>query len=467
MSYIEKLKDRLKTPEGAFIALGSFFGLFFLFLVPPLQTPDENVHFLRAYQVSQGQFISTNDGKKSGSYLPKSIQRTFDEVDGEQSISFHPELKFNIHKIKAAMAIELNSSDQQYYNVTAAAAYSPVGYIPQATAILTGTLLNLPPIFHIYLARLAVLVVWLAVFSFAIKLMPFKKWALVAIALLPMMVSQSISIGVDPISISTGVLFVSLILRSLSEKISNKTLTIMLLTATVMVLSKQIAIILLPLILLVNNNKFTSKKFAIYSKLLVIFAPIILLGLWTILAGNTGQSLNQIANHQSTVGQIKHLIGDPFHFIVIIFNTFFFSWGDSVVNSVIGIFGWMDTPLSGPFVALGYMTIATAFVLNYREKTTYLSQRAKRIIVATAFLYFIALCAALYITYSPVGFNIIYGLQGRYLLPILFLLVPVFASSTAIVTKRRYIFSTIAPILGLLIVSIITIWIRFYIDYKY
>lgn len=467
MTFIQGLIARLKTPEGLFVALGLFFGLILLFLIPPLQTPDENVHFLRAYQVAQGQLVSSNDDNKSGGYLPRSIQKTFDEVDGAQSISFHPELKYDLHRTKSAMSIPLDQSDQRYYNITAAAAYSPIGYIPQSLAITLGRILNLPPIYHIYIARLAVLLTWIAIFTFAIRCMPYKKWALVGVALLPMMVAQSVSIGVDAVSISTGVLFLSLILRSMTHALRGRTLIAIIVSASVMVLSKQIAVIFLPLIFLVAGTQFKTKVSATQAKILVTLIPFILLVCWTIIVGNPGQSLNQIANNQSTSGQIMHLIDKPTHFAVVLFNTFFFSWGDSIVDSLIGVFGWMDTPLSGPFVAIGYMTLAAVFLLNYKEKAVYMSRTKKRIIIVIATIYVLALCGALYVTYSPVAFNIIYGLQGRYLLPVLFLLVPVFAAKDAIVTKRRYIFSTILPMSLLLATSVIAIWLRYYIEYKY
>ena len=68
----------------------------------------------------------------------------------------------------------------------------------------------------------------------------------------------------------------------------------------------------------------------------------------------------------------------------------------------------------------------------------------------------------MYILYSPVGYSIVVGVQGRYLLPVIFMLSIVFYGF-AIVKKNVYLkVSKLAPSF-LFFTSIITIVFRYYI----
>ena len=59
------------APEKIFLILSLVFGLLFVFITPPFQSPDENSHFLKAYSVSKGKFFPEVQNKKLGNYFPK------------------------------------------------------------------------------------------------------------------------------------------------------------------------------------------------------------------------------------------------------------------------------------------------------------------------------------------------------------------------------------------------------------
>ena len=72
------------TPARAVLVLGALCGLAFVLVTPPFQVPDEPVHALRAYQISEGSFIPSAGGV---AVLPASLERVR-EPFGE--IPFHP-----------------------------------------------------------------------------------------------------------------------------------------------------------------------------------------------------------------------------------------------------------------------------------------------------------------------------------------------------------------------------------------
>lgn len=455
------------SPARLFVLLSSFFGIIFLILIPPLQSPDETSHFLRAYEISQGDLISKRVGGVTGAYLPKSIDRTLIVLETTTPVKFHPELKYHPGVIKDALRIKLQQGDTKYYDISTTSSYSPIAYIPQAIGILIGRIFNAPPVLLIYLARLAILAVWVILGYLSIKLIPYKKWALFGILLFPMFIAQSVSMGADAVSIGAGLVFTATILRIISlQKLTQRTIVILVAAAVAMVMAKQIMVILLPLILLLKGTLFTSKTKAILIKLAVIAIPILLFSVWNVLVGQISSNLDQALNNQNPAQQISFLSQNPLHFISVLFTTFFFGWGNSVVESVIGVFGWSDTALSEVFVAFGYVALAVLLFTSYEEKQVRISRLMRWTFGIMGLIYTIAVCGAMYLFYSPVGFSVVVGVQGRYLLPVIPLLIPVIYGF-ALTTKRKYVIFTLISVSILFIASVATVIFRYYIDYKY
>src|SRR4051812_39190254 len=67
--YLQKVK-----PQHFFLLVAIPFGLLFIIINPPFQVPDEPHHFYKAWQISEGQFISLKNNQRVGGYIPKSIE---------------------------------------------------------------------------------------------------------------------------------------------------------------------------------------------------------------------------------------------------------------------------------------------------------------------------------------------------------------------------------------------------------
>lgn len=77
-------------------------GLVFTFAIPPFQKPDENVHFLRAVALSDGQFFCSSDENGNGRFLIH--QKYFDYITdvGTHRIAFNYNEKFFLNDIVKA-----------------------------------------------------------------------------------------------------------------------------------------------------------------------------------------------------------------------------------------------------------------------------------------------------------------------------------------------------------------------------
>lgn len=435
-------------------------------LTPPFQTPDEPVHFLRAYQISEFNFTVDRIPGGYGGKLPSSLGSTIDLTANHPSLSFWPNQKYNERKTVVALRQRLKPAKETSYDFTSTAGYSPIVYVPQSLSILLGRLLRMPPMVLLYLAKLANLTTWIVLGVLAIRLIPRKKWAVVFIALLPMAIFQSISLGADVMTIGLVMLFLAYILHlSAADKIlSRKQLLLLLALAIAVVLTKQIMFVFLPLLFLIPLRLFSATKHR-YSKLaLLIGVPLIVYTGWSLV--NHISTAGKMPNGAVPASQIHFILHNPWSFINVLWNTYFFTWGDTITRSFIGSFGWVDAPLAEWIVAAGYAAMGFVLAASYKAEQVrqWFSRGQKLLILTVGVLYWLATSAALYVYYSPVGFKIIVGLQGRYFLPVLPLAVLLLYGKQVVVTERLYKKIAVYAPIFLLTASAITIYVRYYIN---
>ena len=143
-----------------------------------------------------------------------------------------------------------------------------------------------------YMARLANLVVWMSICYLIIKTIPIKKWAVAGMLLLPMFISQAISVGVDVLYVGFLLLFIAKIINIIVSNtvLSKKDYIILLLSACLAVMAKQLAVIFLPAVLLIKSRNFLSRKIEIIYKITLILLPIILLIAWVALSSDVSNT---------------------------------------------------------------------------------------------------------------------------------------------------------------------------------
>lgn len=464
----ELKKTILNEPHNFFIVVGLVFGLLFVALTPPLQGPDEQAHFAQAFKYSEANFFSSSNEKT----LPKSLKATYDTVFYNDQIRFFSTERYEHSRTREAFAIPLNLNDREFDNgYVAGTAYSPIGYLPASIMIVVGKLFNTPPIGLLYLARIGGLISWLVLIYFAIRISPIGKWAISIVGILPMLLFQAAVVTVDTLSFASLILLLSyaLNLTQRSSRINLRQLMILLLLAAVSVLSKQGMIFILPIvaILLFGKNKQSFlNKFVLVTSVLVVSAALMLA--WTSVGGTMIPNVNLPEGVQPSV-QIGNFFSNPTEFIYALWNTNFFTWGDSITRSFMGTFGWMDTQTALWITILGYVVLVFAIFSNRAadaKKIPYLLTRKVRFLLfcLTGF-YFLSLSAILYAYNTPVNFNIIYGLQGRYFLPMLLPLIIAFANDNEIKLKP-FAELTILRVLPIVTLSLgmLTLFIRYYVN---
>jgi uncharacterized membrane protein len=464
----------ISQPERFFGIIALLGGLLFIIIVPPFQTPDENVHFYRAYEVSELKTPSREHDGRFGSMLPASIRITEARVHGLKSapdtpgqIMFNAHEKYSFRYTKSALFdIPLNAHEKIFYATAGSPAYVSFSYLPQAFIVGVARLFDAPIIVMLYLVRFINLALWIALGFLAIKLFPWRKWALAGVCLLPLVVSQSISPGLDATILGATLLFLALIFRTLADAtfVLKRNLITLLALAIIMVIGKSVLWLLLPLVFLIDNAQLKVKR-PLLAKLAIGILPLVIYILWGLIFRNNTAT----ADTSNASQQTHQLIQYPLHFIHLLFNSLFLITpsGSILWESLIGNFGWLDTPLAPLFVDTGFIVLAILLLANYdnTEKSQNKPIALNQIVIISliAIMYILVVFLAMYLYFTPPNSNHIKGVNGRYLIPVYFLLLPL--GLKKIIIMKCNIFVNFVRVSSLLLLagSILTIIFRYYI----
>lgn len=401
------------APQKAFVTIGLIFGILFLLITPPFQAADEYNHFYRSFQISEGKIIAERQQNQVGGFLPKSLVTTTQKVS--VGIPFNPEGKQKPENIFSLFNLPLESNNRVFIAFPNTAVYSPIPYLPQIIGITLGKIIGLSPILLMYVGRICNLLVWLVLGYLAIKVTPIYKWTFFLLALTPMSLFQAASLSADAVTNGLAFLLIAVFLQVALESkkvVTKNQIFIIFLLSVLLALAKQAYFPLVGLFLLIPVEKIGNRK-----KYFLIFGLLFLISVHAIAAWSVfSKSTYTILVPDVAPGkQIHFILTHPFDLVGVILRTFFKD-GIEYISQFIGKLGWLDTKLP-PLFILSYL-IMLVFVSLVHRKDILISQRQKIIIWLTLILNVSLIATILYISWTPVGKEIILGLQGRYFIPI-------------------------------------------------
>ena len=252
MHKIINLLRKMPLQEKIFLAIGLIFGLGFVFVSPPMKSPDEPQHYYRSYEVSEFDFIATKySSGRYGYSLPSNVGAFGEQfLIGEERHS--PPDKAIIKKLNNETA----STARREIHFENTAVYSPVGYIFSAMGVKLANLLQLSILKGYYLGRLLNLSLYLVLVALAICIAPAFRWILMSITLLPMSLFQAASFSPDATTNGLACLAVGLFLYLLNKRHVNvHNLLASLAVLIPLALTKQVYILLfLPYLFLPKQN---------------------------------------------------------------------------------------------------------------------------------------------------------------------------------------------------------------------
>jgi uncharacterized membrane protein len=415
---------RLSRVEISFLLILLLFGVPMIVLIPPGAGYDEEDHLIRVWELAKFSLVPGNLSPQEMTF-PIVFRDMGYRQQGSAGV-----LDADFWQTYARAGLYDRGIVRREINTKSV--YSPPLLLPQAATMgLAGRLADLPALTVFYLCRLAGLLSYLILVWLAIRLIPFGKWLLLILAVSPMALFQAATLTPDSISNGIGFLFIAGCLRlGESEKIRLRELVGLLVLVFLLFLAK---LNLLPLILLVilffTPSKFTSTR--TYGFLLAGIAILFLVEVagWNWIASrNFGSLLLEEATPRE---QVLHVLGYPLTFLLTVLKDFIrngFVYLQSWINGY-GYYYWTPPAI----ISLLYL-LSLIFVI-FMETTSEQVNRKLRIVLVVAFVAgYLATMLSLYASFAPVGSDQIFGVQGRYFIP---LVLPLFLVLSSLSWRRK------------------------------
>jgi hypothetical protein len=199
-------------PEALFLVLACSFGLGVLLANGPFQAPDENDHYARVFQLSEGTLIGERRGGAAGGELPKAAI----DVTDTEGMPFHNERKMSrslFVRLLHPAFVDWSKAPRVYESFPHTVVYGPAGYLPQTVAVFLGRHLRIGPLGLMYLARFAAFAASVALGYAALRTLPIYRWTILVLLVCPMSLYLFGSIAPDGMLITGAALLLALLVR--------------------------------------------------------------------------------------------------------------------------------------------------------------------------------------------------------------------------------------------------------------
>lgn len=405
-----------KIVEKIFLAFAIPISIAFAIFILPLNVPDEGSHILKAYDVSLG-------------YLFPRI----DEQGNSYCIMVKELEDYSHTRIKNYADVQAELSKETNYNETvklpcSAQGYCPILYVGPAIGISICRAFGINIFYAIYLGRLLNTIIFLIVGYFAIKKIPFGKLLLALYLCMPMMMQQAGSCSADTVLNATLIYYIAFLIYLVfkEDKLTVKDQIILYVLTALIAMFKYVYILIAGILFItIFTKKEERKQYLKTIGIMILVGSIFLIGWFVISSKYNSIPESMLIYYESAnvdaTEQINYIIENPLSFLKVLANEYLIYGPEYVFAAVGSSLGWLDVNITmGIIVTYIIILIITAI----SEESKYELKTKSKIWTILLILGISAMVKiAMYLTFTPVGFERVGGVQGRYFTPILFLAV--------------------------------------------
>ena len=402
--------------EFVYLTLGITFGIIYILCFPPYTAPDEGTHISTTYAFASEFLGEESLSPKSGTVI---YRRTDADVDAGQQVTSQ---KFqNLYQ-----AIKHPSNDLERNFERGNKLDVPFTcYLPQIIGVVIGMLLKLSGFWTMYLGKLFAMLFFTTCIFFSIKLFPWGKMVIMAIGLLPMTLELATSYSYDCLLNGLCILFISYALYLIYQKDKAKWKDFVILGAIICIISpcKMFYFLIAGMLFLIPKEKYTSKKsyWLINTGMIVLGLAVLVVMRFQFFVEHMGTATQSVIDPVNVNYSISSILSDIPHSINVLFNTvirnseFYFNslWGSHL--------GWFQVAIPNHIIVCFVLVIFTASVCSVREEQNIYTPNIQFRLVnlGLSLLMILGILAALWIGWTPITYQTIQGVQGRYFIPFL------------------------------------------------
>lgn len=409
-----------KRQEFAFLAVALAVGLFLSIGLPTNVSLcfDDQIHVGRIFELSQGH----DAPPLNGAVLLESMSWSVNENDvySHRLDTLRDERAFTRQMDELGAQATDGEERELHWQ------FSDTGYLTQALGMALARWLGLPIHVQLIFARVANMLTYVLLCFLAVKVLRRFKMVMACAALLPAAIYQACSLTYDPTGTALCYLGIALAVDAMMDRrtpLSWARALGMLLCFVVGSLTKIVYIPLILLALLLPRSKFSSNAARIWFKtmVLVLCAAVVLAMMANVAGGGVALQDSRSAEADSNA-QMTFLLSHPLtylgyffsylweHFDVYFLEVNRVSW--AYIGSVSGTWSW---------ISLGLM-LFVAFTDNPDGCGQRLNWRLRLAMLIIAGLAVGMTFTTMYVAFSAVGAKDFGGVQARYFIPVMPLL---------------------------------------------
>lgn len=457
---MQKITKIITKPENIFLILCLLWGLIFLCVNPPFQSPDEPEHMLKMWGYTQKTLRYQVKNGQTGLELPQSLAYLYNFYNVYRLSNNKIPYKSTIQALEVPLAKETTT-----FLPHTPTSYTPVSYFPSFIILWIMKFLNIKPLCMMYILRFCSLLVYLALVYYSIKTTPCTKWMFLFFGILPVNIMQACSVSTDGITAGVIMLYIACTLKLAFSKDTLPNTKQIVIWGALITFVSLLKFAYLPFILLyflIPEEKFQTPKSYYTNFLLIVLINIFITGVF--LCGViSSPSINTYGLGHHFINKpelIKEIVLSPFAYIKMLFASAIFLKKFLYQNMIssIGVTLAM-IPLKYTHLAWAGL-ICSVFYTDIKEKICNVTFKNKLWITAAVVLSFVLIMTSVYLVYQTKPY--IVGVQGRYFTPLIPLILLLFY------TKKFRLQSNVIPI-GLFLISqclliqnLITLVLRYY-----
>jgi uncharacterized membrane protein len=422
------LQLHLGLGSVVFVLVAAIFGATFTAVTPAFWGHDEITQFGRSYQVAHGGFLPQRIPDERGVSYGGPIPVSIDALMGYAFKDYNrkPEEPARLSAGHAAYdrlgAAPVSSATKPMW-FTNTAAYSPIPYVPAAVGIRLAELTGANVGQTVLLTRLAGLLAYLLIVGFALRTLRGYRvqWLAFTVAVLPIALFQAGTVTADTITNALAVLVSCLLMKGLflNARLSRGEVAAALAATIALPLSKPTYVLLAMSVALIPARQYGLRGWLRWIPWCCAVLGAALFAAWMKVAAPTGDGMGLMRPPAQWYSvrpgdQLHQILSHPLHFTDIFIDSIWYRDGKWFTQffGELG-FGYVEVP------ALSILACLLAFAVSAGIAERLSGTHVRTVVVALAIAASVAMIyVTLYMSFSPVGFYLIDGVQGRYFVPL-------------------------------------------------
>lgn len=435
-----------KKPEIGFLVISLLIGTTMVATLPiRMNSWDEQIHYDRINYMLEGKEVSISRSDKDVIDINDLFINSIEDL--KDSTTY-----YNVND-KVIVQTKENPGFSLYN----------VGYATQALMLGIGRVLGIPFYFSFLMGRLGNLLLYSIVSFFAIKYIKKGKMIMTVVALMPTPLFLAASYSYDPTVTAFMMLGFAVILNEFLEPekpLSIKSFVIFVISMIIGSCPKAVYIPMILIALFLPKTKFKTTKSMWLFKGIIILAFIAMMSTFVLpMLLDPSQTGDSRGGDTSGARQLAVVLEHPFAYAKLLLDSILKSLGRYIFDVESTIFlAYLGSGTLRYWLVMLLLFVVFTDTRSYNTNLELTLKGRYKVVIGLACAAAMALVwTALYMSFTPVGFNGINGVQPRYYLP---LFVPLFMllNTNQIKTSIKPVVYNSIVFSGISVISLYTVY---------